>query len=77
MSVHDADYVAIKTELGIPFNEPIFVLRAQDRISKETIEHYRMLAKHEGCSTAFVEGIDAEINEFEHWQESNTTKTPD
>lgn len=40
MSVHDANYNEVKRLLGIPEDEPIFILRAQDRFAPQTVEGY-------------------------------------
>lgn len=41
MSVHDADYRAIKELLGIPADEPIFIIRGQDRFALPTLSRYK------------------------------------
>jgi len=56
MGVHDTDkYPAIKEMLGIPSDEPIFILRGQDMLTPLTIEFYRMsynlTAREEGVGT--------------------------
>jgi hypothetical protein len=40
MSVHDADYSKVKKLLGIPEDEPIFILRAQDKHAPWAVEDY-------------------------------------
>lgn len=41
MSVHDRDkYPEIKKMLGIPADEPIFILRAQDNLALGLIDEY-------------------------------------
>lgn len=45
MGVHDANYSKIKKELGVPEEEPIFVLRAQDSLSIGTLQRYINFAR--------------------------------
>lgn len=44
MGVHDADYKKIKKLLGVPEDEPIFVLRGQDDLAAATVARYRNMA---------------------------------
>jgi len=56
MGVHDTDkYGAIKEMLGIPSDEPIFIIRGQDVVAPLAIEAYRvfynLLAREQGVET--------------------------
>ncbi len=54
-------------------NEPVFVLRAQDKLAGPTIEMYRLLvASHGG---ALAEKLQKEIDAFRQW--SGPKKMPD
>ncbi len=53
--------------------EPVFVLRAQDRLAEHAIEMYRSLAKSHG--SVVVETIQAVIEDFGSW--SGSKKLPD
>lgn len=53
--------------------EPVFILRAQDKLAEPTIEMYRLLAATHGCQMA--EGIHKEIENFQKWQ--GNRKMPD
>jgi hypothetical protein len=53
--------------------EPVFILRAQDRLAEFAIEMYRLLAASHGCRLA--EGLDKEINSFRQWK--GARKLPD
>jgi hypothetical protein len=87
MSVHDADYKKVKELLGIPEDEPIFVLRAQDRLSLPTIQRYANFAaqveatveRPEPFSQEWLANKDAVIEEFSAWQQehSGKVKLPD
>jgi hypothetical protein len=45
VSVHDANYRKLKKELGIPEDEPIFILRAKDRLALPVITRYTNSAR--------------------------------
>lgn len=53
--------------------EPIFILRAQDKLAETTIEMYRLLAASHGCQIA--EAVQKEIEKFRQWQ--GKRKMPD
>lgn len=46
-------------------DEPVFILRAQDKLAEPTIEMYRLLAASHGSSLA--EGLKREIEAFQRW----------
>lgn len=54
-------------------DEPVFVLRAQDKLAEPAIEMYRLLAASHGCQLA--EALHKEIDNFRQWQGSK--KLPD
>ena len=45
--------------------EPVFILRAQDKLAKPAINMYRLLVASYGCQTA--EGLQKEIESFRQW----------
>jgi hypothetical protein len=53
--------------------EPVFILRAQDKLAEPTIEIYRILAASHDCQIA--EALEDEIKTFRQWQGSK--KMPD
>jgi len=53
--------------------EPVFVLRAQDRLAEPAIEMYRLLAASHGCQIAKT--LHKEIESFRKWQ--GVRKMPD
>lgn len=80
MGVHATEiYPEIKKLLGIPTDEPIFILRAQDDAAVETIEVYKVEAKTAGSSDDFIEDVDRALLEFENWRLNNADlcKVPD
>lgn len=83
MGVRDND-ADVKDALGIPEDEPIFVLRAQDRLTVSTIARYRNYAaqieKPELMPDAeWFKTLDEKIGEFQTWQMNHPerTKIPD
>lgn len=53
--------------------EPVFILRAQDRLAEPAIEMYRLLAASHGCRLA--EGLQKEVESFRQWK--GRKKLPD
>lgn len=45
MSVHDANYKKVKKELGIPEDEPIFVIRGKDDLALHAVVSYANVAR--------------------------------
>lgn len=77
MGVHDKDkYPEIKRLLGIPEDEPIFILRAQDDLSADTISDYRLryVRQHREPDPDFVSQLNNKIVEIEGWQFRNSSK---
>jgi hypothetical protein len=54
-------------------DEPVFILRAQDRLAEHAIDLYRCLAASHGA--AVVETLQAAIEDFRSW--SGSKKLPD
>lgn len=59
---------------GIPEDEPVFVLRAKDKASVETIKDYRLNARAEGSTDSFCHSVDQVVRDFERWQRTNPAK---
>jgi hypothetical protein len=80
MGVHkDEAYPKIKELLGIPVDEPIFILRAQDKLSIPMIARYQIMANQidDGPDDAWHRNIDDIVQAFTVWQNEHTTKVPD
>lgn len=58
---------------GINPDEPVFVLRAQDRLAQGMIEIYKIVAEQHGASVAA--GLDREVGRFRDW--AGKRKMPD
>ena len=54
-------------------DEPVFILRAQDRLAEYAIEMYQALAASHGCRLA--ETLQKEIDNFRKWK--GPKKLPD
>lgn len=79
MSVHDADYEKVKKLLGIPKDEPIFVLRAQDKLAVPTIARYRTFADsiehpEDRRADEWFASLDEDTAKFTEWQRENADK---
>ena len=58
---------------NIDDDEPVFILRAQDRLADTAIGIYRLLAASHGCRMA--DSVQKEVEEFQQW--SGSKKLPD
>jgi hypothetical protein len=58
---------------NIPDDEPVFVLRAQDRLAQGTVEIYKVIAEQHDA--ALAADLDKEIERFRNWQ--GPRKMPD
>jgi hypothetical protein len=71
--------MAISTKYGkvdipkIGSDEPVFILRAQDRLAEEAIGMYRVLAKSRGSKIS--DSLEREMDAFHNW--SGNKKLPD
>jgi hypothetical protein len=65
----EGKYGKITTERGsIPDDEPVFLLRAQDRLSVQAIEAYMRLCQVNGCPSPHLEALDEVFLAFVNWQ---------
>lgn len=58
---------------GIAEGEPVFILRAQDRLSETAVRMYQLLAESHGSSLAAQ--LDQVANSFQKW--TGAKKMPD
>ena len=60
MGVHESDeiYAEIKDLLGIPQDEPVFILRGQDRAYTQTLKDYQHNAMVVNASEEFLKSLD-------------------
>lgn len=74
----DLKYGEVTTERGtIGTDEPVFVLRAQDKLSHYVIEAYRQMAQEAGSPQRHLDNIEAAFQQFVSWQAVNFTKIPE
>lgn len=72
------DYDRIQDpENKIPEHEPVFLLRAQDKLFIPTLRSYKKMAKAEGVTPDMIELIDKQIKRAEIWQDDVKVKKPD
>lgn len=64
-------------EKGIPKDEPVFLLRAQDKLFVPILVIYRMMAKMAGCSAEMLQTISAHIELAKFYNIKHPVKTPD
>ena len=54
---------------GIPDDEPIFILRAQDSLADKAMWSYMFLCTAAGSPDHHIQGIDAAIQTFYSWRD--------
>lgn len=74
----DAKYGDIDIE-GIPDDEPVFVIRAQDAVAVQTINQYADNATRNGSPSEHHSSARRQAARFKEWQDANPdkVKTPD
>lgn len=86
MGVHDLDkYDEVRSALGIPEGEPLFILRGQDITAVDVVLAYRrnytqsMLIAGKIPDKKFVDDLDNVAHEFLAWRQDHhdTVKLPD
>ncbi len=83
MGVHDANMDAIRDELGIEDDEPLFILRGQDHFIVPAVARYRnLVAQTEGDarpSEEWFARLDGDVQRIAEWQRANPDriKIPD
>lgn len=58
-------------------NEPVFVLRAQDKLAPMVVRIWALFARQEGVSDPKIEEANELADEMEIWGMDNKTKIPD
>lgn len=84
MTVHGGDYKLVREALGIPEDEPIFVIRGQDKFSVPLLERYRNFTAAIKNPTneqdeLWLRQLTSKINEFVVFHDENPkrVKLPD
>jgi hypothetical protein len=72
---YDGKYGQVTTERGnIGDDEPVFVIRAQDKLSAEVIDFYRSLCTAYEAGPDHIRAVETTWNRFEEWQVNNHSK---
>jgi hypothetical protein len=75
MSVHDVNYSKLKKLIGIPDDEPIFILRAKDDLAAATIARYRNMADRiesdKRPNQEWFENVDGVVSAFGEFRASH------
>jgi hypothetical protein len=61
----------------IPMSEPLFLLRAQDKMALPALIGYKLVCSTSGCSEEHLKSIDEAISQFANFQAATETKMPD
>lgn len=79
MTDGDIDIALEQLKSTLPANEPIFVIRAHDKLALEVLHHYRMLAVNGGASEALVTSVEEAAKAFQRFSTENpdSMKVPD
>ena len=76
----DRKYGRVLVESGaIPEDEPVFLLRAKDRASLQTMIAYKAACLGVGAGTEHIARVDESVREFRRWRAANVRrmKVPD
>jgi hypothetical protein len=75
---HDTKYGPV-TIPGVPDDEPIFILRAQDAASVGTLQHYAQLCSEWGSPPTHIDNAHRVTERFDEWQQAHgpQVKAPD
>lgn len=73
-----SDYDPIQDPRGvIPEDEPVFLLRGQDRFAPIVVKLWALLAEAAGCSELLIAAAEEQAEEMVRWQDQHSSKTPD
>ena len=72
------DYDRIQDPAGlIPKDEPVFLIRAQDKVGATAVHHWADLAAFAGADIRIVESARQQAAEMLKWHEAHGSKIPD
>ena len=73
-----ADYDRIQDPAGlIPKDEPVFLLRAQDKLAPALVEAWALRASDIGAAKNIVDAAYSQADAMRSWQLKHGSKTPD
>ena len=61
----------------IPEDEPVFLIRAQDKVAPAALEFYADLAAGHGASQQVINSVVTHAQAMRAWQRENGSKVPD
>jgi hypothetical protein len=63
----------IKTANGepIPHDEPVFIMRARDRLAQKLLTAYRLMSLEDGCNEYHFQKLDRTISAFTRFREEH------
>lgn len=73
------DYDAIQDtsgKLGIPDDEPVFILRGQDKLAADTVRHWAILARDNGVSDDIIQMAREHAARMDAWPKKKTPDLP-
>lgn len=75
-----SDYDVIQDtsgKLGIPHDEPVFILRGQDELAGDTVRHWAILAREHGASDDIVQMARGQAALMDAWPKKKVPDVPD
>jgi len=61
----------------IPEDEPVFLIRAQDKLAPEVVSHWAHLADLYGADRKIVRAAQGQVKAMRKWQKIHGSKVPD
>ncbi len=72
------DYERFQDPAGlIPADEPVLLIRGQDKAAPATLRSYVTHARFFGAGEDLLQAVLQQADRMEDWQRQNTSKTPD
>jgi len=65
------DIVKLSNGEIVPEDEPLFLIRARDRLAVAALEAYRVLSQEDGCIDYHFEHLDKDIEAFKRFREEH------
>jgi len=60
----------------IPFNEPVFLIRGQDKVGAEVVRFWAKRAKEEGADPALIRKVLRHATKMEKWPKKKVADCP-
>ena len=64
-------------EGGIPYDEPVFLLRAQDKAAPGAVDAWAAIAEQVGADAEIIAKARQHAKDMRGWQRTNTIQIPD